>query len=82
MKIEEELFAQAMGEIALQYLKQEEILENLLQKMESEALQTLREIKTVLDDSSIEDPECFLRVDALVETFHAHGLKTTRHDWG
>ena len=39
------------------------------------------EIKAILDDDTLEDPECFHRIDAMVGAFGAKGLYTPRHDW-
>lgn len=77
----EELYAQAIGAQVLKYLLQEGALETLAGKTESAALRTLSEIQAILNDDALDDPSCFRRIDAVVNTFHARGLSTTRHDF-
>ena len=44
--------------------------QNIIQQtMEKLAIQTLEAIRSVLEDRSCDDPECFERVDALVKLF-------------
>jgi len=75
------LAAQEIGQEMLKYLKEAEILKGLELKTESKALQILEEIRRVLDDSSLDDPECFHRIEAIVKVMEANGIHTTRHDW-
>jgi len=77
----EELAAQAIGYEVLKYLKETESFKKLEQKPESKALQVLEEIRCILDDSSLDDPECFHRIESIVNTLEANGIHTTRHDW-
>ena len=56
--------------------------EELVPVMESKALDIIAEIKAVLDNEALNDPECFQKIEAIVETFHKNGLSTFRHDWG
>ena len=78
LTVTEELFAYTIGQEALRYIHSEP----LALSIESQALQILSEIKLILDDRTLDDPECFHRIDAIVNTFHAHGIRTSRHDWG
>lgn len=55
--------------------------EDLLPIMESETVDLLSRIKAILDDDTVEDPECFHRIDAIVSAFWAKGVYTPRHDW-
>ena len=76
--ISEALYVRAIGTELLAFAKQCD-LHKLARQMDSDALSLLCEIKTILDDSALDDPTCFLRVDAIVQTFFAHGLTTDRH---
>lgn len=49
-------------------------------KVDSEAVRILSEIKKVLDDKSLDDSECFCRVNAIVDIFYQAGLSTRRHE--
>lgn len=76
-----ELYAQTIGMEVLKSLSGEDILEALARKTDAAAFQALSEIRAILDDESLDDPACFRRIDAIVETFYRHGLSTTRHDF-
>ena len=76
--VSEELLAQAVGREALKYAARED----LRQQVECEAVKLLEEIRDILDDDSMEDPECFEKIEAIVAAFHRRGLSTARHDWG
>lgn len=76
-----ELYAQTIGMEVLNSLSGEDVLEALVQKTDAEVLQVLSEIRAILDDDSLDDPACFRRIDAIVETLHRHGLSTGRHDF-
>jgi len=77
----ENLAVQVIGHEVLKYLKEAEILKGLELKTESKALQILEEIRRVLDDNSLDDPECFKKIEAIVNLMEANGIHTTRHDW-
>lgn len=78
----EEVFANLIGKKVLQYCKTQHMLDEAAQQVESEALAVLAQIKRTLDDETLNDPECFHRIEAIIDTFYAHGITTSRHDWG
>ena len=83
LSIAEKLYVQSLGWEVLRYLKREEgDLLKLYQETDSEALRVLEKIRCVLDDDTLDDPDCFERIEAIVKTFHAHEISTSRHDWG
>jgi len=77
----EALAAQMIGHKVLKYLEKAEIFKGLELKTESKALEVLEEIRRVLDDRSLDDPECFHRIEAIVTILEKNGIHTTRHDW-
>lgn len=77
----EELFAQAIGAEVLKYLSEESLLDTLTREAESAAVGALADIQTILNDETLDDPDCFCRIDAIVKTFHRRGLSTARHDF-
>jgi len=77
----EELAARTIGLEVMKYLKETENLKKLTQNTEFKALQILEEIRRILDDNSFDDPECFHRIEAIVNALEANGVHTTRHDW-
>ena len=74
------LYANAIGELVIRYLEtiQPEVLPL---QVESKALELIAQIKSILDDETLDDPACFFRIDALVNAFHARCILTPRHDW-
>ena len=77
----EELAAQAIAYEFSKYMKQTGFIEKLGQEMDSIALRTLEEIRRALNDDSLNDPECFNRIEAIINALDENGLSTTRHDW-
>lgn len=75
------LLEQAVGTAVLRYMRKYEP-QNLLVEMNSEAAKILQEIQTTLDDDSLDDPECFHKIEAIVSEFQRHGISTSRHDFG
>lgn len=56
---------------------------DLSQLLELECYQMILEIKTVLEDESLADADCFNKIEALVCLFEKHGIRCQyRHDFG
>ncbi len=49
-------------------------------RVDSEAVRVPSQIKQALDDPDLDDPECFRRIDAIVDAFYQAGLSTRRHE--
>ena len=81
MTVEKELLAHAIGTEIVRYLEEENAVEAAKRGAEHQAAKVLEEIQAILDDESLEDPECFQRIEQIVNTFQKHNLSTTRHDW-
>ena len=55
---------------------------SLLLLLEYKSYQTLREIKRILEDDSLSDPECFQKIEAIVCLFEELGSGCgNRHDF-
>jgi len=76
--VSESLYAQSIGNAVLRWAK-EYHPQLLAAQANSDAIFILQEIQRILDDDTLNDPECFYRIDAIVSTFHRAGLSTTRH---
>lgn len=74
------MYENAIGKLVVDYLESLGTAE-LPSLAESSALKLIAGIKAILDDGALEDPECFQRIDALVDAFHAWNIPTVRHDW-
>ena len=81
--VSESLYAQILGWEVLNYLKKEENnFSQRLKEIDSKALQILEEIRAVLNDDAADDPECFERIDRIVNLYNKNDIGTKRHDWG
>ncbi len=78
--IAKKLYESALRELAANYLESLGPQE-ILPLAESEAVKLIAEIQGILNDEALEDPECFRRIDAIVDAFHDRGIPTDRHDW-
>lgn len=56
---------------------------NLHEVIQSRCYQTLMQIKAVLEDHTLDDPECFEKIEAIVSLFEKLGSGCgSRHDFG
>ncbi len=76
----EELCAKALGQEMLRFARTYQA-RDLVQDINSRAVSLLADIQKVLNDPALDDPECFQRIDAIVDAFHRYGLSTSRHDF-
>lgn len=77
--VAESLWAKAIGQEVLKFVRDRD--EEIDRGVHSEALALLEQIKAILDNDTLDDPECFQRIDAMVDAFHEAGISTFRHDW-
>ena len=75
----DELWVRVVAQEMLRYAKSTGE-ETMARRVDSEAVRVLSEIKQVLDDPSLNDPECFERIEAVVDIFFRAGLSTRRHE--
>ena len=76
-------------EIVIQLLQNKEISmdafadhESLYKILENKCYLTLKEIKNILEDDTLEDPECFMKIEQIVCAFEELGSDCgTRHDF-
>lgn len=81
MDFEGKLLAKLLMDRGAQVVIQggEECLKRL---MKERCVQTLKEIRNILDDDTLEDPECFRRIERIVEVYEALGADAgSRHDF-
>ena len=51
--------------------------------VESESYKALKKIKTIIEDDSLEDEECFIKIEEIVRVFERIGSDCgNRHDFG
>lgn len=79
LSLEDELWATVIAQEMLRYTRCTG-QRLMAERVAGEAARILSEIKKVLDDKSLDDPECFCRIDAIVDIFYQSGLSTRRHE--
>lgn len=81
LKTHDELLVHAIGIVILQHMKKDEVLREILAMAETEAMQILDEIRQTLEDDTLEDPEYFRRIKAILRILEKRGIGSLRHDW-
>ena len=57
--------------------------DSLVDLIELNCYQTLKKIKAIIEDDSLDDPECFYRIEQIVCAFEEIGSDGgNRHDFG
>ena len=74
----QQLYARAIGEMVIELLLPVQP-KDILAIAEADALILIADIKKILDDDSLDDDQCFFKIDAIVTAFHLTGLTTKRH---
>ena len=78
LSISKELLAQAIARDVAECID----MGDCADQIECDAVRILEQIRDILDDDGLSDPECFGKIDAIVSVFHGHGQHTSRHDFG
>ena len=78
---QEELAAQAIGLEAMRYLRQEETVKRIAEETNAKVMRALEGIRRILNDDSLDDPECFQRIESILSVLEEAGIFTSRHDW-
>ena len=82
MELYKEILAHALqhGEIQITFSGEEP---NLAEIVEGRCYRALKKIKDILQDSTLEDAACFLKIEEIVNTLEALGSSGgSRHDFG
>lgn len=76
--VHDTLYRQALGELMLKAGRgaQEEEIARLAGHS---AIEILEKIRSILNDESLNDRDCFLKIDSIVSVFHANAIATDRH---
>lgn len=69
------LWAQAVGEKLLAAAKSQ----NWQKNVDSLAIRVLEELQAILDDPTLDDYGCFVRMEEVLATWNRAGLRSTRH---
>jgi len=72
------LFATSIGNEVLNYV--DTLDEHQLKiSADSQALELLSEIKEILNDQTLKDPDCFRRIDAIIRAYEDRGMMLPWH---
>lgn len=77
--VAEALWAKSIGREALDFIKSRGV--SMEQSVHDEAVILLEKIRAILDDNTLDDPQCFHRIEAIVDAFSDADIPTARHDW-
>lgn len=56
---------------------------NAAEIIQLECYKALKKIKEIIEDESLEDPECFIKIEEIVYLFDTMGINDSdRHDFG
>lgn len=81
LSAKEQMAALSIGTTVMRYLKEEGTGEEIVAGAEFQAMQTLQDILSILDDKTLDDPSCFRRIEAILRALERNGLSSFRHDW-
>ena len=82
MELYKEILAHALtyGQVQIIFPGQEP---NISKIVEGECYKTLKKIKAIIEDDSLEDKECFMKIEQIVLAFEEMGSNGgIRHDFG
>ena len=80
MKAQEELTALVIGQAFLNQMKNHGVMQDILAAVDSHAMRILEEIVRTLDDETLDDPECFEKIEKILPVLESIWLGSPRHD--
>lgn len=75
LSVPDHLWAQAVGEKLLEAAKSQDWQPTV----DSFAVQLLEDIQAILDDPSLDDYDCFIRIEEILAVWNRAGLRSIRH---
>ncbi len=81
MDLYKELLTSVLSRSAVQ-VKFPDVTINPSEIVEGECYQILQEIKDILENEALEDSECFLRIESIMQIMESRGITiANRHDF-
>ncbi len=81
MELYKEIFAQALTNGDIEVIVRG-LHCDISEVIADKSYQALQKIKAIVDDDSLDDPECFARIEEIVCVLEELGCRTQRHDFG
>ncbi len=83
MELFQQILCQVFSQEKIQIVFPELATDHVQQLVEAECYKALRRIREILDDDSLEDRECFEKIEEIVRVFESIGSDGgSRHDFG
>lgn len=79
MAVSEELAANALGELALKFVRDIYTSDRFIYVTDGMAVRALQDIQDILNNENLTDFQC---VEEIVLIFEHYNLSTSRHDFG
>ena len=77
----ETMLALSIGEAVLAYMRQAGVMQDIYRAVDSRAVRMLEMIARALDDDTLDDPECFWKIERVMDVLEENWIGTSRHDW-
>ena len=77
----ETMLALSIGEAVLAYMKQAGVMQDIYRAVDSRAVRMLEMIARALDDDTLDDPECFWKIERVMDVLEENWLGSSRHEW-
>lgn len=79
MQVRDALTALSIGETFLAHIRQAGIMKDIYAAVDSKAIRVLEELLRTLDDETLDDPECYQKIEKILRTLESNWLGSQRH---
>ena len=76
-----DMSALVIGQAVLAYFRDAGVLKDIYAAVDSRAVRIVEEIQRTLDDDTLDDPECFWKIERVMDVLEENWIGTSRHDW-
>ena len=80
-RIRETMTALSIGEAVLAYMRQAWVMQDIYRAVDSRAVRILEQIACILDDDTLDDPECVRRIEKIMSVLEDNLIGTSRRGW-
>ena len=76
-----DMSALVIGQAVLAYFRDAGVLKDIYAAVDSRTVRIVEEIQRTLDDDTLDDPECFQRIEKILRVLESNWMYSSRHDW-
>ncbi len=80
LDIPEALYQKVIGQRVMEFVQGLKV-EEIHSQADTEAMEALSKIAGILDEDGTDDPECFRRIEEIIDALRGSGIAAMRHDW-